>query len=182
MNGTGHTYLAATTAVTYVAATSDQLVLDAPQNAAILAAALVGAGIPDTDLKLPFVTHRGLTHRAYLHAALIIVTYVVAGTVAPAFAAPVAVGLAIGLVTHAVGDMVTPAGLAYLSPLVRRDLRILPFRLRVVPGRPWAFPRAVRTDRAGRPMPRPYVAVAQEYALAAATLIDGAILYLTLPL
>jgi membrane-bound metal-dependent hydrolase YbcI (DUF457 family) len=177
MNRQGHTYLAAATAGTYIVLTAPT-VDQAPQATVTVAASILYAGTPDLDLKLPVVTHRGATHRAWSHLILIVATYILARVALPAYTAAIVTGATLGLVSHAVGDMMTPAGLAYLSPIIKRDLRILPFRMRVVPGHRWGAPRRVTITRWGEPIRRPYVAVSQEHALLVITVLYAAVIYL----
>jgi inner membrane protein len=193
MNRQGHTYLAAVTAGTYIALTAPT-VDQASQATMTVAASILYAGIPDLDLKLPVVTHRGATHRAWSHLILIAATYILATAALPAYTAAIVTGSTLGLVSHAVGDMMTPAGLAYLSPIIRRDLRILPFRWRAVPEgpwrenpatkkltrrvEPWHKPYRVRFNRDGHPIRHPYLAISQEHALLVITVLYAAVVYL----
>jgi hypothetical protein len=216
MNRQGHYYLSATTAATYVGATAptgslDAITIAAPGGALLVAAAIIADRLPDRDQKwplqgLPFIVHRGLTHRAWFHAIIALAVYIIAASAGIVYAPSLALGTMIGLAAHAVGDMMTPDGLAYFSfriledkrpqrerPRRDREIHILPFRIRSVelgPPRKNKYGEIVRTRqrwhrtyrvtvplKGGRSFT--YVAASQEHVLAAVTVLYLAVLYLT---
>ena len=94
------------------------------------------APIPDIDLHIPFISHRGITHTVWFviaastiatavtWAAAIQGTQAVHGTLstasAPNFVLPaLGVGflVALGLITHLIGDMMTPMGIKPFIPV-----------------------------------------------------------------
>ncbi|GGL30677.1 hypothetical protein GCM10009037_12990 [Halarchaeum grantii] len=115
------------------------LLVYAPLGAALLAAgyrvpALVGgaamlalAPLPDYDQRVPFVTHRGVTHT--LVFAWLVGTTLAGLTLFLPAAGPERLALAsfgfgvgaLGVVAHLLGDVLTPAGIRPLWPL--RDTR-----------------------------------------------------------
>jgi hypothetical protein len=142
----------------------------------VLAGAMVGGEPgPDWDQHAPlkwFVNHRGVTHRLWLHVLLVTGVYFVVARLVPGWEFPTAFGLALGLASHVVADMMTPTGLHYLAPFyVPRDrkgeaqpLHVLPRMVRVCPTRPQG--------------PRPYVPISEVAGLAPVTLAYGALVAL----
>lgn len=116
------------------------LLVYAPVLAVLLAAgyrtlAVVGgvgmlllATVPDYDQRVPFVTHRGVTH-TFAFAWLVGFVLAAAALFVPGFrgsdrfalaGAGFAVGF-LGIVGHLVGDVVTPAGVRPLWPFSDRE-------------------------------------------------------------
>lgn len=113
------------------------LVLDAPGLAVLGGAGVLAlARVPDLDLRVPGVSHRGVTH-TLLFAVLVGAAFA-AGVVALAGAATdplpsgavarnaafaFAVG-AFGILAHLAGDVLTPAGVPLLWPLSSRTYSV----------------------------------------------------------
>lgn len=100
------------------------LLLDRP-DAAIAGGAVCLAltRLPDYDLKVPFMTHRGITHTVWfallVGGALGGAAWVLTGQLPlAAFAGGVGV-LSVG--AHLFADVITPAGIAPLWPVSRRE-------------------------------------------------------------
>jgi membrane-bound metal-dependent hydrolase YbcI (DUF457 family) len=198
LNGTVATAAAANAAgVTTIAHASAA----APAILVAVLAVLLGGELPDKDQRWPLkyvVTHRGVTHRLWAHLAAAAIVYAAARHVPAAapYAAYASLGLLAGLAAHCAGDMLTPDGLPYLSPIIRRDLYLFPFRVRSVdrgehPRQPGAVgpnrvrhhpPYRVRYNRNGAPLSRPYRAISEELALRVACTVvlaaGAAVLYL----
>jgi hypothetical protein len=138
----------------------------APAILVAVLAVLLGGELPDKDQRWPL--KYVVTHRGITHR----------------------------LWAHCAGDMLTPDGLPYLRPLIKRDLYLFPFRVRSVdrgehpqirgavgPNRVRRHPPyRVRYNRNGAPLSRPYRAISEELALrvaCTAVLAAGAaVLYL----
>lgn len=91
------------------------------------------AMLPDLDMRLPLVTHRGITHTVWFAGLSAVVAaaigYQVLRTVGPTLfpgqGTPGLLGAAFGgylgfhaVATHLLGDVLTPAGIRPFSPLV----------------------------------------------------------------
>ncbi len=109
------------------------IVLDRPGLAIIGAAGVVVlATLPDVDLRLPLVTHRGITHTVWFALAVAAGAGVVGWAVAPAFDGlgidPLIGGLfgavvgATAIGSHLLADALTPAGIKPLWPLSDRHV------------------------------------------------------------
>lgn len=93
--------------------------------------ALATARLPDL-LEVGPVKHRGLTHWLITAGALIVGTaYVLDGY---QYGMAITVGLAVGYLSHLVADGCTLQGVAFLWPVWRDDLHLLPQGLRVRTG------------------------------------------------
>lgn len=90
------------------------------------------AMLPDYDQRVPFVTHRGVTHTVafalLVGLALGAVGWLLGGRQAPATAAPLAIfGFVVGtlaVLAHLLGDVLTPAGITPLWPLSSRTITL----------------------------------------------------------
>ncbi|MFD1515287.1 metal-dependent hydrolase [Halomarina rubra] len=107
------------------------LLLDARPGLALAGGigVLALARLPDVDLRLPFVPHRGPTHTLAFALAvggvLAGAATLLANQLPPSLAAPWLVPFAgfvgvFGILTHLAGDVVTPSGVPLLWPLSGR--------------------------------------------------------------
>ena len=98
------------------------------------AGVLVLSTVPDYDLRIPFLTHRGITHTLLFTVVVAALAGAVGwqlgtGTYTPlggpvesaGFAAGVA---ALGLGSHILGDVLTPAGVAVFWPLSSHEYTV----------------------------------------------------------
>ena len=102
---------------------------------------LVGTVLPDLDLRLPVVSHRGWTHTVWFILSLVAVgpvvgvggaivsNYLIAdisGTFTPVSGAIagtlLGTALAFGAATHILGDILTPQGVKLFSPAIPGDI------------------------------------------------------------
>jgi inner membrane protein len=108
-----------------------------PELAVVAGAAMLGLTmLPDVDLDLPFVPHRGPTH-SLAFAALVGLTFAGVGSLAAAeLGVAAAVGLgsfgfAVGVATvgaHLLADALTPSGVPLFWPVSRRSYSLPLFR------------------------------------------------------
>lgn len=104
---------------------------EASLAAATAAAMLSMATLPDADIRLPGVTHRGVTHTLPFAVAVGGAFAGVAFLVADALALPpgAAAGYAffvgtVSVLAHLLGDVLTPMGVAFLWPLSGRRFSV----------------------------------------------------------
>lgn len=102
---------------------------------------LFGSGIPDVDTSIPFVTHRGILHTLWfgigvggitiavsfgaitgLMATNSIAQELLAGQKA-ILAGAAGLGATCGVLSHLLGDMITPWGITPLEPISDRKIR-----------------------------------------------------------
>jgi membrane-bound metal-dependent hydrolase YbcI (DUF457 family) len=100
-------------------------------HAGLMGAAMLTAKLPDIDMRLPGVTHRGATHTAVACGILVALAAAGAVMVTPRMAPVVAGGVAIGYGGHLVADACTPHGVPLLAPVHRRCVHLLPRALRI---------------------------------------------------
>lgn len=108
-----------------------------PELAVVAGAAMLGLTmLPDVDLDLPFVPHRGPTH-SLAFAALVGTAFGGVGSLAAAQVGPVAAvglggfGFAVGAVTvgaHLLADALTPSGVPLFWPISGRSYSLSLFR------------------------------------------------------
>jgi membrane-bound metal-dependent hydrolase YbcI (DUF457 family) len=79
---------------------------------------LVGAFLPDTDLHMPGVKHRGIFHTIWPIILILIANFFLAKYLPFSIAA-----LAIGYGSHLVADAMTPFGIAPLHPLSKFEIK-----------------------------------------------------------
>ncbi|SNR57479.1 metal-dependent hydrolase [Halorubrum vacuolatum] len=87
-------------------------------------AAVAAAMVPDWDLRVPFITHRGPTHTVWFALLVGVVFGIVAGVLGASSGTGVALvlggfGFVVGVSTvigHLVADALTPAGIRPLAP------------------------------------------------------------------
>jgi inner membrane protein len=107
-------------------------------GAVFLMGALGGTGIPDLDQKTSLVKHRGWTHTIWFSTVLTIVSFpgyvILFTTILPpeilpfVSASPIvlssvfAIGMGFGVLSHLLGDVITPMGIRPFSPLTPRQL------------------------------------------------------------
>lgn len=108
----------------------------------ILSGALTGSNLPDLDTTTRLVKHRGFTHTIWFMG----LTSIIGGIImyAVIFYMPVkqffeytytlhilsaaifGLSIGLGIVTHLLGDMITPRGIKPFSPILPRDLGSIP--------------------------------------------------------
>jgi len=99
-------------------------------------------GLPDLDTSVPFVTHRGITHTLWFAIAVSVISGVVGGGTVlylsetaiwesvPVEVSPLTVGIVtgfgggLGIVSHLLGDLITPWGVEPFVPLSDRKIRV----------------------------------------------------------
>jgi membrane-bound metal-dependent hydrolase YbcI (DUF457 family) len=130
MMGRTHQLIGATTAYTITAIADTRPI---PTITTVLAA-IAASRLPDTDLWLPGIRHRGPTH--WIVTGIVVTTFVlfVAALFLPASAGYIAGGFAIGYGMHIVADACTLAGVPALAPFTGRDIHLLPTGMRVRTG------------------------------------------------
>jgi len=79
---------------------------------------LVGTSLPDLDLKIPSLKHRGILHTIWPIILILILNVVLAGFLPFSIAA-----LALGHGSHLFADAITKEGVAPLFPLTRQEIR-----------------------------------------------------------
>lgn len=79
---------------------------------------LVGAFLPDIDLKMPFTKHRGIFHTIWPVLLILIANFFLAKYLPFSIAA-----IAIGYGSHLVADAMTPFGIAPLHPLAKYEIK-----------------------------------------------------------
>lgn len=137
MSGPAHRATTAALAVALAAAAHA-----APEQAgafvAVAAATAGGPLSPDCDLRLPLVSHRGLTHWLPFVALVAYAVYLGAAAAVPKDATAIGLGVLAGWGLHVLEDSLTPDGVP-LWPLTGR-WHLLPtvgrLRVRVVSGTP----------------------------------------------
>jgi len=99
-------------------------------------------GLPDLDTSVPFVTHRGITHTLWFAIAVSIISGVIGGGTVlylaetaiwesiPVEVSPLTVGIVtglgggLGIISHLLGDLITPWGIEPFVPLSDRKVRV----------------------------------------------------------
>lgn len=100
--------------------------------------AIGGSGLPDLDLQLPLLKHRGWTHTVWcaivagiIGATITIITlhqlpletYLNISTETILFAGGLfGFGMAYGVITHLIGDMITPMGIQPFHPVTPKSI------------------------------------------------------------
>lgn len=103
---------------------------------------LFGSGLPDIDTSIPFVTHRGVLHTLWFgiavggvaislsFAAIVglattnsIVQQLLEGRRTAVLAGAAGFGATFGVLSHLLGDMITPWGITPLEPVSDRKIR-----------------------------------------------------------
>lgn len=113
--------------VAYTPLGAAALLADAPGLALLGGVVTVAlASLPDTDFRLPFVSHRGITHTVWFALLVGGCLAAVGWGLAGAFGPPRAVagfGFAVGwlvIASHVAADALTPMGVTPLTPLSGR--------------------------------------------------------------
>jgi len=104
------------------------LALGATELALVGGAVMVGgAMIPDVDIRLPFVNHRGLTHTIWFGLAVGVVLGIVGAVIGASSSGGLTSAVGLGLFgfllgtltigSHLLGDVLTPMGIRPFEPL-----------------------------------------------------------------
>jgi|AntRauTorcE11898_2_1112593.scaffolds.fasta_scaffold00303_5 inner membrane protein len=109
-----------------------------PTAAVVFAGGMVGSNIPDMDTQTQFVKHRGFTHTIWfsiigsvigaavflaIFAYLQIDSYIEIGqTTQMAAAVLFGVSFGFGIITHLLGDVITPRGVKPFDPVSPREV------------------------------------------------------------
>jgi inner membrane protein len=100
---------------------------------------IAGSGLPDIDSQVSIVKHRGFTHTVWftglVGVASGIIFYLVPGAmgieqymnVQPIHGIIIGLSVSYGVLTHIIGDMITPRGIKPFTPITPRDIISSPF-------------------------------------------------------
>jgi membrane-bound metal-dependent hydrolase YbcI (DUF457 family) len=139
------------------------LALNASSTGRVLmvAAALAANAIPDKDRHAARSGDRSGTHWLATGALIALVVWWIVGSVDPVAGRLAGAGFFTGYTLHLLADAMTPMGAPLFGPLSRRPVRLLPFRLRIVSGRPPAgWTRC------------PYIPIPEQFAMFAVLAVD----------
>lgn len=108
-----------------------------PAAAVIVGASSLTSSLPDADLTIPWLPHRGpLSHSPWIVAMFTITAIITLAFTAafalhagPTYPFYLGVGLGAGALFHVIADSLTPGGTPLLYPFTSQDYRLLPHRL-----------------------------------------------------
>lgn len=130
MTGPTHVLLGTSTAF----AAAEAAHLGATGHALLVGGAFLTSKLPDADMNLPGIRHRGPTHTLIALALVGVLVAVAASLLVPEMAAAIAAGALVGYGAHLLADACTPHGVPLFAPLYAPDVHLLPRRCRIRTG------------------------------------------------